>query len=116
MRKTILAAALMAAFTGCAAAEDLPPAAQPSIAAAADPAPPASAWSAEVEAARARHDDWLACVQAKRFKCENKAKADPMEALLNDDTLVDGDIVATPQGLRVFRGQPQTPHRREDFQ
>ena len=113
MRKAILTAALLAALIGRAFAQDAPPAAQPSIAAPADPASPA--WSAAVDAARARHDDWLACIEAKRFKCEDKAKADPMAALLNDDTLVDGDIVATPEGLRVFHGQPGTPHKWEDF-
>ena len=107
MRKAILAAGLVMAFIGCAAAQDAP--------AAADPASTASSWSAEIDAARARHDDWLACIEAKRFKCEDKAKPDPMEALLNDDTLVEGDIVATPEGLKVFHGQSGTPHRREDF-
>jgi hypothetical protein len=113
MRKAFVAAALLTALMGRALAQDAPAA---EIAAApADPTRNSTSWSAEVEAARARHDDWLACIQAKRFKCDDKAKAYPMEALLNDDTLVDGDIVATPDGLRVFRGQPQTPHRREDF-
>jgi hypothetical protein len=79
------------------------------------PAPDVS-WTEEIAAARARHDDWLSCERAKRFKCDVDRKPDPMAALLNDDTLVAGDVVATPQGLKVFRGQSQTPHRREDFQ
>ncbi len=116
MRKAIVAAALVMALSGRAAAQDAPVADPSSPAAPAVPAPGSASWSAQVDAARARHDDWLTCIQAKRFKCDDKAKADPMAALLNDDTLVGGDIVATPEGMRVFRGQPQTPHRREDFQ
>ena len=72
-------------------------------------------WQAQIAAARARHDDWLACVRARRFKCDKDEKPSPMEALLNDDTLVAGDIVATPQGLKVFRGQTGAPHKWEDF-
>jgi hypothetical protein len=114
MRKAAIAAAFVAAFSSVVFAQDRPSA---DLSPAAPPAPSeAGAWSAAVEAARVRHDDWLACVEAKRFKCDGNAKADPMAALLDDDTLVEGDIVATPQGLRVFRGPPQTPHRREDFQ
>ena len=121
-KTAIPAIALAAAALGfSASAQETPPplgAAQsppPTNQAAAGSQPNASSWSAEVDAARARHDDWLACIQAKRFKCDDRAKADPMEALLNDDTLVEGDIVATREGLKVFRGQPGTPHRREDF-
>jgi hypothetical protein len=117
MRKAIVAAALVTAFIGAAAAQEAPKAVDPSASAApADSAPSSASWSAEVDAARARHDDWLACIEARRFKCDDKAKADPMAALLNDDTLVDGDIVSTHEGLKVFRGQAGTPHRREDFQ
>jgi hypothetical protein len=39
-----------------------------------------------------------------------------MDALLNDETLVNGDIVSTPKGLKVFRGQPAVPHSLADFQ
>jgi hypothetical protein len=39
-----------------------------------------------------------------------------MEPLLNDDTLVNGDIVSTPNGLKVFRGQTTVPHGLADFQ
>ena len=117
MRKAIVAAALVIAFIGDAVAQDAPKAADSSSSAApADSAPSSASWFDQVDAARARHDDWLACIQAKRFRCDDRTKADPMEALLNDDTLVAGDIVATPEGLRVFHGQPQIPHRREDFQ
>ena len=38
-----------------------------------------------------------------------------LTALLNDETLVDGDIVSTPKGLRVFHGQPNAPHSWADF-
>ena len=39
-----------------------------------------------------------------------------MDALLNDETLVDGDIVSTPNGFKVFRGRPTVPHSLADFQ
>jgi hypothetical protein len=29
--------------------------------------------------------------------------------------LVGGDIVSTPRGLKVFRGQSEIPHRWSDF-
>jgi hypothetical protein len=77
-----------------------------------------AAWRRQIDAARQRHDEWLACVAAKRFECspEPAAVPDPMESLLNDDTLVKGDIVSTPDGLKVFRGQPTTPHSLADFE
>ncbi|GEM_PF-4522668 len=112
MRMAMAAAILAAAAIGSARAQDAPPAAVSS--ALADPASSPS-WASQIDAARARHDDWLACIRAKRFKCDEKAKPDPMQALLDDDTLVEGDIVATPHGLKVFHGQPQTPHKWEDF-
>jgi hypothetical protein len=40
---------------------------------------------------------------------------DPMRAILNDDTLVRGDIVMTPVGLRTFVGS-RAPHAARDFQ
>jgi hypothetical protein len=40
---------------------------------------------------------------------------DPMRALLNDDTLVRGDVVMTPDGLRTFTGA-RAPHSARDFQ
>ncbi len=39
---------------------------------------------------------------------------DPMQALLNDDTLVRGDIVMTTEGLRSFVGS-RPPHAMRDF-
>jgi hypothetical protein len=80
------------------------------------PAPDQSEWRAETEAARARHAEWLSCVLERRFKCNAGSVPDPMDALLADETLVAGDVVSTPHGLKVFRGPPQTPHRWEDFQ
>jgi hypothetical protein len=102
---SIAVAALATIVFSAALAQDAP----------ADASAP-SAWSAEIEASRARHDDWLSCIRAKRFKCDKDLKPSPMDALLNDDTLVAGDIVATPQGLKVFHGQTGAPHRWEDFQ
>ena len=104
LRGAIIVAAVLAAGVGVASAQDAPP-----------QQPNRAYWQAQIEAARARHDDWLACIRARRFKCDKDEKPSAMDALLNDDTLVAGDIVATPQGLKVFRGQPGTPHRREDF-
>jgi hypothetical protein len=72
-------------------------------------------WKARVAADRARHSDWLACIAAKRRECATAGSADPMENLLNDETLADGDIVSTPDGLKVFHGQPNAPHNRADF-
>lgn len=40
---------------------------------------------------------------------------DPMRALLNDDTLMRGDVVMTPDGLRTFVGS-RAPHVARDFQ
>jgi hypothetical protein len=77
-----------------------------------------AAWRERIEAARQRHDEWLACVIARRFACspESAAAPDPMDLLLNDDTLVNGDIVSTPKGLKVFRGRATTPHSWADFE
>jgi hypothetical protein len=72
-------------------------------------------WQSRIAAARQRHDDWLACLAARRSKCSQTPTPDPTEALLNDETLVDGDIVSTPKGLRVFHGQPNAPHSWADF-
>jgi hypothetical protein len=72
-------------------------------------------WQARISAARQRHDDWLACITAKGRNCSQSDTPDPMQALLNDTTLVNGDIVSTPKGLKVFRGQPEIPHRLSDF-
>jgi hypothetical protein len=76
---------------------------------------PNAKWLESVRAAQRRHDAWLACVTAKRRAC-SPAAADPMELLLNDDTLVNGDIVSTPHGLKVFRGRSGAPHSASDFE
>jgi hypothetical protein len=73
-------------------------------------------WRDRVTAARRRHDDWAACVAAKGRNCSEAPVPDPMDALLNDETLVNGDIVSTPNGLKVFRGQSTVPHSLADFQ
>jgi hypothetical protein len=105
-----IAAICAAGLIGAAFAEEPSP---PPTAAAVQPN--RAFWQAQIAAARARHDDWLSCIRARRFKCDKDEKPSPMDALLNDDTLVAGDIVATPQGLKVFRGQTGAPHRLEDF-
>jgi hypothetical protein len=111
LRGAVIFVAIWAVGLAAARAQELAP--QPAGAAA---QPNRAFWQAQIEAARARHDDWLACIRAHRFKCDNDTKPSPMDALLNDDTLVAGDIVATPQGLKVFRGQTGAPHKWEDFQ
>jgi hypothetical protein len=73
-------------------------------------------WRARVATARQRHADWAACVAAKGHNCSEAPAPDPMDPLLNDDTLVNGDIVSTPKGLKVFRGQASVPHSMADFQ
>src|SRR5271169_6496405 len=71
----------------------------------------------QIEISRLRLEEWRACVQARRFKCDDSEVVDPMSALLNDSTLESGDLVSTPHGMRVFRGQSeQLPHRLDDFQ
>jgi hypothetical protein len=73
-------------------------------------------WGERVKVARQRHDDWLACVAARGRNCSQDSVPDPMDALLNDETLVNGDIVSTPKGLKVFRGQSTVPHSLADFE
>ena len=73
-------------------------------------------WQDRVKVARQRHDDWLACVAARGRNCSQDSVPDPMDALLNDDTLVNGDIVSTPKGLKVFHGQSSAPHSLADFE
>ena len=73
-------------------------------------------WRDRVAAARQRHADWAACVAAKGRNCSDAPVPNPMDPLLNDDTLVKGDIVSTPNGLKVFRGQSTVPHSLADFQ
>ena len=43
-----------------------------------------------------------------------KTGGDPMKAIMMDDTLVAGDVVMTPEGLRTFTGSA-VPHRPDDF-
>jgi hypothetical protein len=73
-------------------------------------------WQDRMKVARQRHDDWLACVAARGRNCSRESVPDPMDALLNDETLVNGDIVSTPKGLKIFRGQSTVPHSLADFE
>lgn len=73
-------------------------------------------WRERMDAAGQRHDDWLACVTAKRRNCSRASVPDPTDALLNDETLVNGDVVSTPNGLKVFREQSNVPHSLADFE
>jgi hypothetical protein len=72
-------------------------------------------WKARIEAAQQRHESWLVCIANKGSNCSRSTASDPMQALLNDETLVSGDIVSTPKGLKVFRGHPEIPHSLSDF-
>jgi hypothetical protein len=82
------------------------------------PSPPSSPseGQTQIEAARQRHAEWLSCVLTRRLKCNKESVSGPMDTLLNDETLVVGDVVSTPHGLKVFRGPSQIPHRWDDFQ
>jgi hypothetical protein len=91
------------------------PSATPEANASDDPTDSAD-WRARLTAARQRHADWVACVAAKGRNCSEAPVPDPMDALLNDDTLVNGDVVSTPNGLKVFRGRSSVPHSLTDFQ
>ncbi len=44
-----------------------------------------------------------------------KVEEDPVRRLLDDNTLVYGDIVVTGEGMFQFLGQTEAPHRRDDF-
>ena len=78
-------------------------------------APSRDEWRERIAEARRAHDAWMDCVRRKVGRCPATTKADPLKALLEDDTLRAGDVVSTPSGLRVFRGKPETPHRIQDF-
>lgn len=109
----------LAWFVGGACAQPAGSAAVPSAApeaSASDDPTDGADWRARLAAARQRHAAWAACVAAKRENCAPTPVPDPMDALLNDDTLVNGDVVSTPNGLKVFRGQPTVPHSLADFQ
>jgi predicted transglutaminase-like cysteine proteinase len=45
-------------------------------------------WQAQLDAARARHNNWLACVLAKRSGCDGTPAKDPMDGLIVDDGVV----------------------------
>ena len=127
-RLTVIAGLVLAALCGPAGAQG-PPSGSPS--ANVDGAPAAkdsrddptdgSSWRDRLAAARARHAAWVACVTSRLPGCdpeqtEEAQAVDPMQQLLDDDTLVPGDVVSTPNGLRVFRGQTGAPHTWADFQ
>ncbi|ACB94520.1 hypothetical protein [Beijerinckia indica] len=40
---------------------------------------------------------------------------EPMQALMRDTTLQQGDVVMTPKGLRIFMGESESPHEAKDF-
>lgn len=80
-----------------------------------DPDDPASVtredWKARVDAAKAR-------VQQMRREGEPfipRAEDDPLRRILQDSTLVHGDIVVTERGVFEFIGATTGPHNREEF-
>jgi hypothetical protein len=130
-RRTVSAIFALMWFVGGAFAQQIVSGSIPSAAPVLAPAPEGPAapeaivnddptdsadWRARVSAARQRHADWAACVAAKEPGCTETPAPDPMDPLLNDDTLVNGDIVSTPSGLKVFRGPATVPHSLADFQ
>jgi predicted transglutaminase-like cysteine proteinase len=50
-----------------------------------EPKPARVEWQAQLDAARARHNNWLACVLAKRSGCDGAPTKDPMDGLIVDD-------------------------------
>lgn len=68
-------------------------------------------WKARVDAAKAR-------VQQMRREGEPfipRSEDDPLLRILQDSTLVYGDIVVTERGVFEFIGATTGPHQREEF-
>jgi len=68
-------------------------------------------WKARVDAAKAR-------VQQMRREGEPfipRAEDNPLMRILQDSTLMYGDIVVTERGLFEFIGATAGPHQREEF-
>jgi hypothetical protein len=80
------------------------------------------------EASRKQREDWQARVKASRdrielMRREHKSFVPPptqdetaSTLVLEDDTLLPGDIVSTGHGLFRFRGAPNRERRSEDFE
>ena len=69
-------------------------------------------WRSRIEAAKAR---------IQEMRREGKSMIPPpdedlVRRILEDGTLVYGDIVVTEGGMFKFIGKPEAPHNREDFQ
>jgi hypothetical protein len=75
-------------------------------------------WLRRVEDARAQYEDFAARASADaKAASENGAYATPSHiSHLLDDTLRAGDVVATPDGLLVFKGSRAFPHEIGDFE
>jgi hypothetical protein len=68
-------------------------------------------WKTRVDAAKAR-------IQQMRREGEPfipRAEDDPLRRILQDSTLVYGDIVVTERGVFEFIGATTGPHNREEF-
>jgi hypothetical protein len=87
----------------------------------ADPADPLSLtreqWNARTDAAKARIEEMRRNGRSMIApRDENQEDIDRSNRILEDDTLVYGDIVATKQGLFRFIGKPDIPRKPEHFQ
>ena len=68
-------------------------------------------WRLRIEAAKAR-------IQEMRREGKSMIPPpdeDPLRRILEDGTLVYGDIVVTEGGMFKFIGKPEAPHNPEDF-
>ncbi len=80
------------------------------------------AWLARVEEAKARYEAFAMRARlAIHPRMIEPGVAPPRRAagtttsVFDDPTLRRGDVVSTPEGLRVFRGAPGVPHAASDF-
>jgi hypothetical protein len=84
----------------------------------------------EQDASRKQREDWQSRVKASRdrielMRREHRSFVPPptqdeiagaaSTLVLEDDTLLPGDIVSTSHGLLLFRGAPNRERRPEDF-
>src|SRR5215813_12257426 len=68
-------------------------------------------WRSRIDAAKAR-------IQEMRREGKSMIPPpdeDPLRRVLEDGTLVYGDIVVTEHGMFKFIGKPEAPHNLEDF-
>ena len=76
-----------------------------------DPVPARTRRTSGASSAREKVRD-----ESKTKPVPREPTGDPVAALLNDSTLRRGDVVILPDGPKVFKGGPSTPHRLRDFE